>query len=71
MLADGSYDVLVIDAEQRAEGQIACEVTIVGGEHKGDVVTVVAVLALDPLDLLGLPATLDVSAGEPHLTLEP
>ena len=71
MLADGTYDAVVIDAEDRAGGRIACELTILGGEHKGDVVTVVAGLAVDPITLLGLPATLVVTDGEPHLILEP
>lgn len=71
MLADGTYDTLVIDAEHRADGRTACELALLAGEHKGEVVTVVADLSGDPLDLLGVPATLVVADGEPQVTLEP
>ena len=70
MLADGTYDVLVVDAEDRPGGRIACDVTILDGEHKGDVVTIVTDLAVDPIDLLALPATLVVTDGEPDLAID-
>jgi hypothetical protein len=71
MLADGTYDALVVDAESRTDGRLACELTVLAGPHKGDVVSVVADLAHDPVDLLGLPATIVVVDGRPHVTLEP
>lgn len=71
MLEDGTYDAMVVDAEERGDQRVACELTILAGEHKGEVVAVVAALSADPVELLGLPGTLVVSGGEPHLTLEP
>ena len=69
-LADGTYDAMVVDAEQRADGRITCDVTLLDGEHKGDVVSIVADLAVDPLDLLAMPATLTVTDGEPRLVID-
>ena len=71
-LADGSYEVLVVEvvpAPSRAEMQL--ELALVTGAHKGDVVRVRAEgLRRDPVDLLGLPATLIVSEGEPELRFD-
>lgn len=71
VLADGSYDVIVVDTEERPDGRVACDLTVLAGDHKGDVVTVLAPLDSDPPDLLGVPATLVVAGGEPQLTFEP
>lgn len=79
MLADGTYDVVVVDAEQvdagdeAAEGgAVSLDLTILAGEHKGEVVTVRASgLGADPLDLLAVPGTLVVAGGEPRVALEP
>lgn len=74
MLDDGTYDALVVDATPRDEGGVSLELTIVAGPAKGEVVTIVA-RALpgdpDPLDLLGIPATLTVTDGAPSVRLEP
>jgi hypothetical protein len=71
-LADGTYDALVVDATGRADGAVGIELTVVAGPAKGEVVTVVALgLPGDPLDLLGVPATLTVVDGAPSLQLEP
>ena len=71
-LADGTYDALVVDATSRPDGAVGIELTIVAGPAKGEVVTVVALgLPGDPLDLLGVPATLTVVDGAPSLQLEP
>jgi hypothetical protein len=71
-LDDGTYDVLVIEASvypSRADLQL--EVALVSGPRKGDVVRLtVRHLHRDPLDLLGLPATLVVTDGQPSLTLD-
>jgi hypothetical protein len=65
-LADGAYDALVVDAEDRGEGTVAIELTIVAGTAKGEVVALVAAdWTGDPLDLLGVPATLTVRDGGP------
>lgn len=81
MLADGTYDVLVVDAQavddeavddEAAEGAVSLDLTILAGEHKGEVVTVRATgLDADPLDLLAVPGTLVVAGGEPRVALEP
>ena len=72
-LADGSYDAVVVDASAGDDGCIGVEITIVAGPAKGEVVTLrTADLGdTDPLDLLGLPATLTVRDGAPSLRLEP
>ena len=80
MLSDGTYDVLVVDAELvdddpgshdgGPEG-IRVDLTILAGPHKGELVTMTAHgLDRDPLDLLAVPGTVVVTDGEPHLTLE-
>ena len=70
MLADGDYDVIVVDAEDD-DGAVRLDVTILAGPHKGEVVSVRARgLAVDPLDCLGLPGTLTVADGAPAVRLE-
>ncbi|HLT70770.1 MAG TPA: hypothetical protein VKZ72_11420 [Acidimicrobiales bacterium] len=71
-LPDGTYDALVVDATAHDDGSVAVDLTIVAGEAKGKVVTVRASsLAGDPLDLLGVPATITVAGGEPSVRFEP
>jgi hypothetical protein len=70
-LADGAYDALVVDAEDRG-GAVAVELTIVAGPARGEVVTLVSTgWSGDPIDLLGVPATLTVREGEPSVRFEP
>jgi hypothetical protein len=71
-LADGTYDALVVDAVERDDGSVAVDLTIVAGDAKGEVVTLRATgLAGDPLDLLGVPATITVADGAPSVRFEP
>ncbi|MCU1354048.1 MAG: hypothetical protein JWM05_3257 [Acidimicrobiales bacterium] len=71
MLADGTYDALVVDASETEPGALALELTILAGPHKGEMVTVHATgLDRDPLDLLAVPATLTIAADEPTVVLE-
>ena len=71
-LTDGVYDALVVDAEERDPGTVAVELTIVAGPAKGEVVALVSSgWSGDPLDLLGVPATLTVRDGEPSVRFEP
>ena len=71
-LADGSYDALVVDATAADDGSVGVELTIVAGEAKGEVVALRAEgLAGDPLDLLGVPATITVVGGAPSVRFEP
>ena len=71
MLPDGSYDAIVVDAEA-VDDVVAIELTILGGEHKGEVVGLRSPdLEADPALLLGIPATLTVTDGVPKVELEP
>lgn len=71
VLPDGRYDTLVIDAEPTAGGGLRIELTVIAGERKGDVVAVTAAgLDRDPLDVMGVPATLTVAGGRPVVAME-
>ena len=71
MLPDGAYDALVVDVDAHEDGRVTLELTILAGEHKGDVVAVSGEdLGRDELDLLGLPATLTVTNGAPTVTID-
>ena len=71
MLPDGCYDVFVVDAAAAGPGVLRFDVTVLAGEHKGEVVSVRAEgIAVDEIDALGLPGTLTVADGEPSLALE-
>lgn len=72
MLEDGTYDALVFDADDRDDGGVTVELTILAGEHKGEVVTVTSARWTgDALDLLGIPATITVADGRPTVDFEP
>jgi hypothetical protein len=74
VLEDGTYDVFVVDATpvEGRDDAFALDLTVVAGDHKGEVVTITAEgLGLDELDLLGIPGSLTVSGGEPSFTPEP
>ena len=69
-LPDGTYDVLVVDATADSDA-LAIEITILSGAHKGDVVGIRATgLAVDELDLLGMPGTLTVEDGVPCFVVD-
>lgn len=77
MLADGRYDVVIVDASEadvseHPAGSLALDLAIAAGEHRGELVTVVAtgLTDRDPLDLLAVPATLTVAGGEPSVILD-
>ena len=72
MLDDGTYDAIVIDATPvEPSGTLVVELTLLGGNHRGEVVAITAAgLGRDPLDLLALPATIVVTGGQPVLTLD-
>lgn len=70
MLPDGTYDVIVVDAEATGSS-LRLDLTILAGDQKGEVVSMQAVgLAVGELDALGTPGTLTVADGEPSLALE-
>lgn len=74
VLADGTYDAFVIDAEEIGpgdQGAVRVELTITSGEHKGDVVAVRGHFGRgSAIDLLGMPAILVVAEGVPRLELD-
>jgi hypothetical protein len=71
-LDDGIYEVIIIDAEDDDERDVArLHLTVTTGQHKGDVVTVRAEhLGVDALSLLALPARLIVRDGVPSVELQ-
>jgi hypothetical protein len=71
-LDDGTYEVFVVEViSAPPRGDVHVELALVTGPQKGAVVRVRAEgLSRDPLDLLGLPATLIVSNGEPELRFD-
>lgn len=82
LLPDGEHDAFVIDATAHSgdgadtpvegSGQSwVLELTIVSGPHKGEVVTVHASqLDGDEFDLMGMPATLTVTDGNPTVRID-
>ena len=71
MLADGTYDAIVVDAE-RVEDVVRLELTITAGPHKGEVVAVRATHpTMDPIDVLGIPARIVVTHHRPRVELQP
>jgi hypothetical protein len=71
VLADGAYDVFVVDAAALGPDDLRLDLTILSGEHKGEVVSMRASgLGVDELDALGTPATLTVVGGEPSVVLD-
>jgi hypothetical protein len=68
-LADGTYDTFIVWADARDDGHIAFDLTFTTGDHKGEMITVLARSTADPIALVGLPCTLFVEAGEPRIDL--
>ena len=69
-LRDGRYDVLIVDATHDGD-ELVIELTILAGEHKGEVVALRAAgLEMDELELLGLPGTLHVENGVPRFAID-
>lgn len=76
-LPDGTYDVFIIDTEyvpgrgNPATGALQLDLTVIGGEFKGEVLTLSsAELAGEAIDLIGTPATMTITGGQPHLTFD-
>jgi hypothetical protein len=71
VIADGSYDVFIVDATELDAGGWQLELTILAGEHKGDLVTISAQgLEGAEFDLLGMPGTLVVTDGVPGFRVD-
>ena len=72
VLEDGTYDAIVFDAEEAGDGAIVVSLTIAAGQHRGEVVELRSSgLAGDPVELLGIPATITVEDGRPRVRFEP
>lgn len=70
-LDDGTYDAFVVEASDTDDGGTRLELTITLGEHKGQVVAMASSVPLgDPIDLLGMPATVVVAFGAPSVTID-
>ncbi|MCX7619719.1 MAG: hypothetical protein N2037_02605 [Acidimicrobiales bacterium] len=71
MLADGRYDAFIVDATIDNDRVTHLELTIVAGAHKGEVVSLSAQnLAGEEFDLIGMPATITVVNGTPHVQID-
>ena len=71
MLADGTYEAIVvdIDTDGPTEGAVL-SLVITAGETKGEVVDVQAAHIHDPLELLAMPCILVVAAGQPSIVFD-
>ncbi len=70
-MEDGTYDVIVVEAEELADGVVAVELAVSSGARRGEVVRLTAAgWGRTWSDLLAAPGTLHVSGGEPHLSLD-
>lgn len=70
-LDDGTYDAFVVEAIETDDGGTHLELTITVGEHKGRVVAMASSTSLgDPIELLGMPATVVVAFGAPSVTID-
>ena len=73
-LPDGEYPVFVVDVEEadRDDGTVSkVSVTILTGDHKGDVVELAATgLQGSFIDLIGMPGNLTVADGTPSLAMD-
>jgi hypothetical protein len=71
-LPDGTYAAFVVDVDERPDGTIATlSLTILSGQHKGDVLDLAADgLSGSFVDLVGMPATIVVADGLPSVTID-
>lgn len=71
-LPDGTYDAIVVDADEVGTDEIGLELTVLAGPEKGRVIELRGPRRdNDPIDLLGVPATITVTDGQPRVRLEP
>ena len=78
-LPDGTYDVVVVDAEETDGGDVSIELTITLGPFVGHLISLRgrhvddrarAATPADPIALLGVPGTLRVRDGMPSFRPE-
>jgi hypothetical protein len=72
-LPDGEYDGFIFDIDEPSDASapMRLHLTIVSGEHRGDVVDVAAdSLGSSFVDLVGMPATITVVDGRPSVRVD-
>lgn len=70
-LPDGEYPAFIVDVEEDDGAVHALDLTILTGDHKGEVVRVAASgMTGSFVDLLGMPATITVAGGTPSVTVD-
>lgn len=69
VLDDGTYEAIVFDSDEDGHA-VTVELTIIAGDHKGEVISVRGTFDGDALDLLGVPATVTVTAGQPQVSFD-
>jgi hypothetical protein len=71
LLEDGTYDVIIVDAEDFGDEGVAIEFAVSSGAHRGEVVRLRASnVNRSWFDLLAAPATLIVTDGVPDLRFD-
>ena len=73
-LPDGSYDVFVVNADDlptTGGTTTALELTITSGEHRSETLALTAPSRLgEPVELIGMPATLTITDGAPSVRID-
>ena len=77
LLPDGTYDVFIVDAEDAppADGAASpgtqLDLTVTSGPHKAETLVLRSTTWLgDPIDLIGMPATMTVTLGVPSVRID-
>ena len=72
-LPDGSYDAFVINADDMPGREVttALELTITSGDFRSETMALTAPTRLgEPVDLIGMPATLTILDGSPSVRID-
>jgi hypothetical protein len=73
-LPDGTYDAFVINADDLPTdggATTALELTITSGEHRSETLALTAPVRIgEPVDLIGMPATLTIAEGRPSVRID-
>ncbi len=73
-LPDGTYDVFVVSADDLpgSDGVMtALELTVTSGEYRSESMALTAPGRMgEPVDLIGMPATLTIAAGNPSVRID-
>ena len=73
-LPDGTYDVFVVSADDLPSAggaTTALELTVTAGEHRGGTLALTAPYRMgEPVELIGMPATLTITDGAPQVRVD-